>query len=81
MQASTSKRGQGATEMLQTVWATVRDGRIEPVEPVELPEGSRMIITIIPDEEPGDWLRISELALDTVWDNPEDDIYGELLKE
>jgi predicted DNA-binding antitoxin AbrB/MazE fold protein len=67
--------------MLQTVWATVREGKIEPLEPVELPEGSRMIITIIPDEEPGDWLRIGEMALDTVWDNPEDDIYGELLKE
>jgi hypothetical protein len=27
--------------MYNSVWAVVHSGRIEPVEPVELPEGSR----------------------------------------
>lgn len=25
------------------------------------------------------WLRVSELSLNLIWDNPEDDIYEELL--
>lgn len=66
--------------MLNTVWATVRDGRIELLEAVELQEGARMIVTILPDEEAEGWVELSESALAAVWDNAEDDIYAELLE-
>ena len=67
--------------MLNTVRAVVRDGKIEVVEPVELPEGSTVLVTLLNEEEPLFWSRISQIALDTIWDNAGDDVYAELLKE
>lgn len=36
-------------------------------------------------DEPGDdaefWLACSQSSLDRIWDNPNDDVYAELLKE
>ena len=67
--------------MLNTVRAVVRDGKIEVVEPVELPEGSTVLVTLLNEEEPLFWSRISQIALDKIWDNAGDDVYAELLKE
>lgn len=67
--------------MSKTLRATVREGRIELLEPVELPEGTKVLVTLLPDEEAEFWLSASQVSLDTLWDNPEDDVYGELLKE
>ena len=36
-------------KMMQTVWAVIHDGRIEPSEPVELPEGARVLVTLLPE--------------------------------
>lgn len=58
--------------MANTVWATVRDGKIEPLEPVELQEGMRLLITLIEDAESNFWLQASQSALDEIWDNKED---------
>jgi len=69
-------------EMLQTVWAVIRDGKIEPLEGVAFPEGAKVIVTLLPDEEePPFWLSASETSLIEVWENTEDDIYAELLQE
>lgn len=68
--------------MLQTVWAEIRNGKIEPVEHVTLPEGAKAIVTFISDdEETRFWLFASERSLADVWENTEDDIYAELLQE
>jgi hypothetical protein len=67
--------------MLKTLWATVRQGKIELLEPGELPEGTRVLITVLPDDETEFWLQISQVSLDTIWDNNEDDIYAEILKK
>jgi hypothetical protein len=37
--------------MMQTVWAVIYDGRIEQSEPVELPEGARVLVTLLPEDE------------------------------
>lgn len=66
--------------MFSTVWAVVREGRIEPLEPVELPEGSKVLVTVLPDEEAHFWLHTSQASLDTIWNNPEDDAYAALLE-
>ncbi|MEG3438438.1 hypothetical protein V0288_15005 [Pannus brasiliensis CCIBt3594] len=67
--------------MLNTVWAIVRDGRIELLESVPIPEGTRVLVTLIPDETtPNFWQKASETALGKIWDNPEDDIYEPLLE-
>jgi hypothetical protein len=65
--------------MLSTIHAIVRDGKIELLEPVSLPNGAHVLVTILEDDEQTFWQQASESALKRVWDNPEDDIYAELL--
>ena len=77
--------------MLKTVWAVVREGKIELLENVSLAEGARVLVTLMPDEDEQQfWLDASErsalsssasLSLAEVWDNTEDDIYAELLEK
>lgn len=66
--------------MLQTLWATIRQGKIELLEPTEIPEGTRVLVTLLPDDEAGFWLQASQASLDAVWDNTEDDVYAQLLQ-
>ena len=65
--------------MLSTVWATMREGKIELTEEVDVPDGTKVLVTFLSPEDPF-WLRVSERALDAIWDNPEDDVYEHLLK-
>jgi hypothetical protein len=68
--------------MLKTVWAVVREGKIELLENVSLPEGAKAIVTLLSeDDEQLFWLDISNPSLAEVWDNPEDDVYAELLQK
>jgi hypothetical protein len=67
-------------DMLTTLWATVQKGKIELLETLELPEGARVLVTLLPLEEDSEfWLRASQTSLDQVWGNEEDDIYAQLL--
>ncbi|NJL91499.1 MAG: hypothetical protein HC916_18255 [Coleofasciculaceae cyanobacterium SM2_1_6] len=66
--------------MLKTLWATVQKGKIELLETWELPEGTRVLVTLIShDDESEFWLQASQSSLDTAWNNSEDDIYAQLL--
>jgi len=65
--------------MLKTLWATVRQGKIELLELSELPEGAKVLVTVLPDEEAEFWLQASQTSLDRVWDNTEDDVYAQIL--
>ncbi|MBN3873149.1 MAG: hypothetical protein HWQ23_23610 [Nostoc sp. JL33] len=65
--------------MLKTLWATVRQGKIELLESEELPEGTRVLVTLLPDDETEFWLQTSQTSLSSVWDNAEDDVYAQLL--
>jgi hypothetical protein len=67
------------TDMLKTLWATVREGKIELLESAELPEGTRVLVTLLPDDETEFWLQTSQTSLSSVWDNTEDDVYAQLL--
>ena len=67
--------------MSKTLRAVIREGKIEPLEQVDLPEGSKVLVTLLPDEEADFWLRASRASVDTIWANPEDDVYAQLLKE
>jgi hypothetical protein len=66
--------------MLRTLWATIRKGKIELLESTELPEGTKVLVTLLPDDEAGFWLQASQASLDAVWDNTEDDVYAQLLQ-
>ena len=37
--------------MLKTFWGTVKQGKIELLEPSELVEGTQVIVTLIPNDE------------------------------
>ena len=65
--------------MLKTLWATVRQGKIELLELSELPEGAKVLVTLLPDKEAEFWLQASQTSLDRVWDTTEDDVYAQLL--
>jgi hypothetical protein len=66
--------------MMNTIRAVMREGKIELLEEVEIPEGTEVLVTPLLDE-PDVWLGASESSLGAVWDNSEDDVYAELLKE
>ena len=67
--------------MLQTVWAVIHDGKIEPLEGFAFPEGAKVIVTLMPEEEDARfWLSASETSLVEVWENEEDNVYAELLQ-
>ena len=66
--------------MPRTVWAVVRGGRIEVESGVELPEGVPVLVTVLVDEDERFWTEASRDALDQIWDNSDDDVYGALLE-
>lgn len=66
--------------MPNTIRAIVREGKIELLEKVELPEGTEVLVTPLSGETDF-WLRASEGSLAEVWDNLEDDVYAELLEK
>ena len=67
--------------MLNTVWAVIRNGKIELLERIDFPEGARVLITLLPDEEAQFWQGATQMSLDAIWDNTEDDVYAELLEK
>ncbi len=64
--------------MQNTVRAIVREGRIELLEELDIPEGTEVVVTPVNGED--FWLRSSQTSLDAIWDNSEDDIYAKLLE-
>jgi hypothetical protein len=66
-------------DMLKTLWATVRQGKIELLASAELPEGTRVLVTLLSDDETEFWLQPSQPSLDAGWNNVEDDVYAQLL--
>jgi hypothetical protein len=67
--------------MLKTLWAVIREGKIELLEHADLPEGSKVLVTLLSDDETDFWLHASQVSLDAIWGNSEDDVYAQLLKE
>ncbi|WP_299431707.1 hypothetical protein [uncultured Meiothermus sp.] len=67
--------------MPTTVWALVRKGKIEPDEALELPEGTKVLVTALTDVtgQPF-WLRVSKTSLEKTWDHSQDNVYAELLQ-
>ncbi|WP_447969829.1 hypothetical protein [Nitrospira sp. M1] len=66
--------------MLNTVRAIIREGRIELLEKVQVPEGTELLVTVLPQEDVDFWVNASQSSLAQIWDNSEDDVYAELLK-
>ncbi len=65
---------------MQNIRAIVREGKIELLEEVEIPEGTEVLVTLLLDDSKF-WLNASDSSLDSVWDNAGDDVYAELLEK
>jgi predicted DNA-binding antitoxin AbrB/MazE fold protein len=65
--------------MQERIRAVVNEGRIEPLEKLEVPDGTEVLITILSTND-NFWLKAGESSLNAIWDNPEDDVYAELLE-
>ena len=66
--------------MLNTVRAVVREGKSQLLEPVDLPEGTTVLVTPLIEEDTLFGACVSHVALDAIGDNAEDDVYAQLLK-
>ena len=67
--------------MIVTVKAVVHEGKIELAEPATLPEGARVLVTLLPEDLRDFWMEASQKSLAEIWDNPEDDGYAKLLEK
>jgi hypothetical protein len=76
-----SESSKKSRAMLKTLWATIHQGKIELLELTELPEGMRVLVTLLPDDEAEFWQGASQMSLSAVWDNDEDDVYAQLLQK
>lgn len=56
--------------MLKTLWAEVKQGKIELLEPAHLPEGTKVLVTLLPKKEAEQWLGAKPSASDDIWDSP-----------
>ncbi|MYD64046.1 MAG: hypothetical protein F4W91_23690 [Gemmatimonadetes bacterium] len=66
--------------MLRTALGIVKEGKIEMLERIALPEGQRVLITFLPNDDIF-WREASQETLKQIWDNKEDDVYARLLNE
>ena len=48
---------------------------------MELPEGTKLLVTVLQIDEDQFWLEASQTSLSAVWDNADDDAYAQLLEE
>jgi len=69
--------------MPNTLWAVARKNKIELIEDADIPEGTKVLVVVLSDNEQQPYFRrnISLTPLDMVWNNTEDDVYAKLLQE
>lgn len=56
----------------------MREGHIQLLEKIEIPEGTEVLVTPLLDET-AFWLQASQSTRDPIWENEADDVYAELL--
>ena len=66
--------------MLNTALGIVKDGKIEMLERIALPEGQRVLVTRLPNDDMF-WQEASQETLKQIWDNKGDSVYVRLLDE
>ena len=66
---------------MDTVRGIVHAGKIEFLEPIEVPEGTEVLVAVPSASDNEFWLKAGEQSLDAIWNNPEDDVYEQLLQK
>ena len=60
----------------------VRKEKIELLKKEEIPEGTRVLVTVFPESDESEfWLNTIQISLNTVWNNQPDDGYARPRKE
>jgi predicted DNA-binding antitoxin AbrB/MazE fold protein len=73
--------------MTTTVEAVYENGTLKLPGVLPLPEKAHVLVTIRTDTEPSldservTWLKLSEETLRKTWDNPDDEVFNELLQK
>ncbi len=67
--------------MPHTLSAVIHNGKSELSEHVDLPEGTKLLVTVLPDDDTKFWQAAAEKSASAVWDNAKDDVYAQLLEE
>jgi hypothetical protein len=69
----------GDHSMYQTLPAEVRNGRIQLIEKVKIPDGARVLVTVINEDDRVFWRKASDVSLKKIWVNKDDDVYENLI--
>ena len=65
--------------MYQTLSAEVKNGRIKLLDKAKIPEGTRVLVTIMQEDETLFWRNASQTSLENIWANEDDDVYKKLV--
>ena len=65
--------------MYQTLSAEMKNGSIKLLDKVKIPEGARILVTIMQDDDGLFWQNASQASLGKIWENKDDDIYEKLI--
>lgn len=65
--------------MIQTIKTKYKEGQIVSNEELNIPNDSIVYISYNVISEDDFFLKSSEISLDKIWDNNEDDVYEQLL--
>jgi hypothetical protein len=66
--------------MYQTLSAEMRNGRIKLFDKAKIPEGARVLVTVIQEDDGQFWQKASQTSLDKIWANKGDDVYEKLIR-
>ncbi len=65
--------------MMNSYWAKLIEGQIKLLEPIEVHEGARLLISVVLEsDDSSNWQAAQMSSMKAVWDNPDDDIYAQL---
>lgn len=65
--------------MYQTLSAEMKNGRIRLLDKAKIPEGTRVLVTVMQEDDGTFWKYASQASLEKIWVNEEDDVYEKLL--
>jgi len=77
-QAEWQQNGGGI--IYQTLSAEMRNSRIKLLDKAKIPEGARLLVTVMQEDDRLFWQNASQESLDKIWANTEDDVYEELIR-
>lgn len=71
------------SDMPIIVRAVVRGGYVEPLEPLDVADGTEVLVTVPEPGDPDDvlWRLASHSSLARAWITPDDDVYDALAEE